>query len=75
MKRTLKTILHSILLLGSIEAIIIGGIFPLSIVLVPVGVVSAAKLADDLRGNEINNSIFFCIKKWKYSSKYISKTT
>ena len=58
MKRALKTILHSSLLLGSAVVGVMTGSIPIIIALVPVATISAAKLADDISGNEIDNSIF-----------------
>ncbi|MBR3117510.1 MAG: hypothetical protein IKF36_06565 [Bacilli bacterium] len=58
MKRALKTILHSTILLGSAVAAVITLNIPIIIAMVPVATISAAKLADDISGNEVDNSIF-----------------
>ena len=73
MKRTLKTILHSTLLLGSAAGIIITGSIPLSILLVPTGIISAARLSDDISGNEINNSIFSVSKNGNIAQNSLGK--
>ena len=58
MKRTFKTILHTTILLGSTAAAVITLNIPIIIAMVPVATISAAKLADDISGNEVDNSIF-----------------
>lgn len=58
MKKILKTILHSALLFGEAAAAVLVGSVPLALGLIPVMVVTSAKLADDLNGNEITDSIF-----------------
>lgn len=58
MKRAIKTILHGTLLFGGIAVAIVVGNVWLRIAIVPVAVTSAAKLSDDLRGNEIKDSVF-----------------
>ncbi|MBQ3474722.1 MAG: hypothetical protein IJH20_00910 [Bacilli bacterium] len=58
MKRTFKTILHTAILLGSTAAAVITLNIPIIIAMVPVATISAAKLADDISGNEVDNSIF-----------------
>lgn len=73
MKRALKSILHSTLLLGSVAGIVITGSIPLSLLLIPTGIISAARLSDDISGNEINNSIFSVSSNGKIAQNSLGK--
>ena len=73
MKRALKTILHGTLLFGGAALGIVTGSIPLGIAMIPVMAVSAGKLADDLNGNEVNNSIFSVSKSGVITQNSLAK--
>ncbi len=74
MNKSLKTILHSSLIIGS-TAIMLFGSIPFALSMIPVFTISTAKLIDDISNNDIKNSIFSVSKKGKISQNVLAKPT